>query len=317
MSEAWCFVKNLWHMRLAYILCMLLFALIASAQPPITAQIVFTDQSIKNEHGVFLPSADGSLNAGALVQILALGVNNTMYPPARDGSPDPDNKVIGETRIGFGVTLDGQHPGQFGAALSPRPGEGTKLFVRVFNASSTHVSSFYGDSDVFTVNWTSNTQFNAVIAATDTPLDADDDDGDGLHNSWESSFGSDPNNTDTDGDGIVDHDEVLRGTNPARSDSDLDGISDPDELLSGTNPMRSDSYLAITSLKPVANVGFHVAWATVTGLMYQIESIEPGTGISTPVLSEIRGKGGDMIAVIPSDAPEMANQWFRLKVFQP
>jgi len=43
---------------------------------------------------------------------------------------------------------------------------------------------------------------------------ADDPDHDGLNNTLEVFFGTNPNNPDTDGDGVNDGDEVRRGTNP-------------------------------------------------------------------------------------------------------
>lgn len=73
-----------------------------------------------------------------------------------------------------------------------------------------------------------------------------DPDGDGLPNSIEEQFGTDPDNPDTDGDGLTDKEEVTDysnlGVDPLKADTDGDGLNDHDEiLLYGTDPARADS----------------------------------------------------------------------------
>lgn len=57
-----------------------------------------------------------------------------------------------------------------------------------------------------------------------------DDDGDGMPNGWERTYGLDPNlndaNLDADGDDLSNLREFLNGTEPRYSDSDGDGIND-------------------------------------------------------------------------------------------
>ncbi len=53
-----------------------------------------------------------------------------------------------------------------------------------------------------------------------------DSDGDGLTDTMEREFGTDPDNADTDGDGLDDGTELANGTSPLALDSDHDGISD-------------------------------------------------------------------------------------------
>ncbi len=67
-----------------------------------------------------------------------------------------------------------------------------------------------------------------------------DSDGDGLTDSEELEFGTDPLRVDTDGDGISDFAELkIFGTDPLRADTDGDGISDGREVMLGRNPRGS------------------------------------------------------------------------------
>lgn len=60
--------------------------------------------------------------------------------------------------------------------------------------------------------------------------DEEDTDGDGLRNSAESDYGTDPDNEDTDGDGLSDGEEVFEtGSDPTLHDTDGDGVHDADD----------------------------------------------------------------------------------------
>jgi subtilisin family serine protease len=69
-----------------------------------------------------------------------------------------------------------------------------------------------------------------------------DADNDGLLNTDEMIYGSNPLISDTDGDTLLDGAEVnTHGTNPTSSDSDSDGVSDGDEVnVYGTDPNASN-----------------------------------------------------------------------------
>ena len=81
-----------------------------------------------------------------------------------------------------------------------------------------------------------------------SPLDPNDDDGDGLNNSWEKSYGSDPDDTD----------------------SDDDGVSDGDEHNTGTDPMDDGSAFVVARLLLIDGV-LTIEWDTVLGKKYQVE----------------------------------------------
>lgn len=83
----------------------------------------------------------------------------------------------------------------------------------------------------------------AISAATAdaialTAAASGDDDGDGISNSQEASYGTDPANADSDGDGLADGEEVfIYRTDPAVADSDGDGATDGDEVIANTDPL--------------------------------------------------------------------------------
>jgi len=73
-----------------------------------------------------------------------------------------------------------------------------------------------------------------------------DDDNDGLDDTDEPGFGTDPFNRDTDDDGLLDGTEVDTALgsgcpDPTNPDSDGDTLSDGDEVAGGTNPCNADS----------------------------------------------------------------------------
>jgi hypothetical protein len=83
-----------------------------------------------------------------------------------------------------------------------------------------------------------------LIAPVDAaqPAAPGDPDGDGLTNTEERFWGSDPKDADTDDDGLSDGDEVrLYFTMPTNPDSDGDGLLDSFEVTTGTLPYDADS----------------------------------------------------------------------------
>lgn len=189
---------------------------------------------------------------GDLVHILS--APEGIFPPLADGSPDPRNPVIegGVTAIGKLTDPNAGPSGLFGAAISEkRPKNGSKLFVRVYNAPTVAEATFYADSQLFSVS--RNKLFNANIGACDKAIYTGDDDQDGLVDSWEIALGSDRGNRDTDGDGM------------------LDG----EEHKAGTDVLDADSVLAVRSLRKVEGVkaagALSIVWHTVPGKTYQVE----------------------------------------------
>lgn len=84
---------------------------------------------------------------------------------------------------------------------------------------------------------------NAAVVLPALPVDTD---ADGLTNTEESTYGTNPNNPDTDGDGLYDREEVLfYSTDPQDADTDGDGTDDGTEVEKGTHPNGLGSLLNI------------------------------------------------------------------------
>ncbi|MBU0676912.1 MAG: hypothetical protein KJ626_02255 [Verrucomicrobia bacterium] len=201
-------------------------------------------QPISDEFGATL---EGKWSQpGDLVQVLnaAAGI---AYPPNEDGTPNSANGVITETAIGK-LTPQVENPGIFGLSISgeARPESG-RIFVRVFNSDKLETASFYADSQMFDID--GNKEFVVDVDVTDLPFRLGDPDHDGLIDSWEMSYGSDPDNPDSDGDGMIDGDEFRART----------GINDPDSLL------------RIARILTAGGTDAVVAWDSVSGVVYQVE----------------------------------------------
>jgi len=240
------------------------------AQAPAGSQFVGATDGIRDEFGALLQGVEpGAVEHGLpytegdRVQILQ-APDNVIYPPDQNGAADPRNPVLMTTRIGRGVSPTLGRSGQFSAALAPRPGGNSRIFVRVFNAPTLEEATFYGDSQLFMVkNW-KHEVFLADIDKTALPLDPYDDDGDGLHNSWEASYGTDSKTVDTDG----------------------DGFSDGEEVSAHTDVLDAESFLSIRDVRVKANGDLEFGWDAAPGARYRVQRAA-GTGNAEPVFVTI------------------------------
>ncbi len=162
---------------------------------------------------------------------------------------------------GMGLNAARPNSGIFCIIFPRRPPSDTWIFARVFNAPTLETASFYVDSEP--VQIPSRGTSLVVSFGEIQPLDTRDFDGDGLHNSWERSLGTDPENVDTDG----------------------DGMSDYEEWLAGTDPLDRTSFLAIRDIRPVAPSAvpgvlgqteelihpIRLRWSTAPGRRYQVQ----------------------------------------------
>jgi hypothetical protein len=214
----------------ALIVCLMgiaiLWPAIARAQP-VVSQVIEATAPIYDQRGSLLPGNEPARETlgkhyirGCMAQIL-VATTGVIRPPLTDGAPHPDNSVIHTTYIGHGIDPEIMWPGRFATMVTPRPANGAKIFVRVFNQPSLELVSFYADSQLFTVSWSADTTFYADIPHTANAIDPADDDGDGLNNSWERVNGSNPNLADTDEDEFDDMQEFLAGTDADDWDSFL------------------------------------------------------------------------------------------------
>ncbi len=269
----------------------------ASSAVPVISQLVTVSSPVTDEFGLRLlgtdPAADyfgHEVVEGDLVQIFT-ATDGVAYPPAIDGTPDPRNTLLLETRIGRGASVNEANPGIFSVHLTPRPPANTRLFVRIYNASTVGESSYYADSQVFTVSWTVDSVFVAQIASTSNPLDDADDDGDSIINSMEKSIGSDPGLTDTDG----------------------DGFTDVEEILAGTNPADADSMFVVASVTPVPPEQVRIRWATESGRTYVVERQDGLLGDQpVTVVRTVKGTGDEADVTVEVHGDTTA--FYRVKV---
>jgi hypothetical protein len=272
-------------------------ASMAVSAPPLVSQVISVAAPLTDEFGQTLPGTDPSADyfghevvEGDLVLVYQTA-DGVIYPPDVNGNPDIRNTLLLETRIGRGASANSALPGVFSAHLSPRPAAGAKIFVRVLNAASKEESSFYKDSDVFTVSWTVDQQFIASFAAGMIPMDGLDDDGDQINNSLEKSYGLDPMATD----------------------SDLDGVADMDELVAGTNPMNADSAFVVADIIPIPPSHVRVSWTSSPDRLYVVERREGLDDTSAfSVVAEVVGDGSDMEVMVPGLGETIS--FYRVKV---
>ena len=231
---------------------------------------------------------------GELVQVLM--ATNGVFAPDVNGNPNAQNSLVGDSRIGLGLDPSEGPQARFATSVANRPG-GKQVFVRVFNKPTLAESSFYGESDVFLVSGTFNYTFVPTILKTDKPLDPNDNDGDGLNNSWEKSYQTNPDNPDTDG----------------------DGMADGPEIRAGTAATNSASLLQMVELQPVPPADMDVIWDSVAGKSYQLE-FNPDLGdpnqTFTPVNGIVTATGLESRTTV-TNGLEIAGGHYRVHLIEP
>ncbi|MDB4438417.1 lamin tail domain-containing protein [bacterium] len=113
--------------------------------------------------------------------------------------------------------------------------------------------------------------------------DGNDDDGDGLPNSWEIYYGLDPND-----DGSLDSDQGAAG------DPDGDGITNLEEYEARSHPTLSlPPRLSVAALSPD---GIRLTWLSAPGAIYQVQFSDSLTGTWTNVGLPLAGTGTNLSA---------------------
>ncbi|HMO49676.1 MAG TPA: thrombospondin type 3 repeat-containing protein [Kiritimatiellia bacterium] len=267
-----------------------------AAAPPVVSQLISVTDGLRDEYNALLKGTDleragseGEDQVGCLVHVYRTA-DGVVYPPDRLGTADTRTDLLVASRIGAGVSILRSRTGKFSLVLTPRPASGTRIFVRVFNAASVEEASFYQDSQVFTVSWSENENFIARFDAGIQPLDDNDDDQDGLHNSWEKSYGTDLNNPDTDGDGFTDTEEVLAGTDPA-SDACL---------------------LKIHTLEHVEGVLWRMAWRSARGRQYEVQRQNEEAPDDYETIAIYHGNDDDLWATINGEKATLSSLRIRV-----
>jgi hypothetical protein len=170
-------------------------------------------------------------------------------PPDTNGFTHPLNPLASSNCVGkVGMNSMSPDSGLFCVVFPFRPEVGSKIFARAYNSSTYETSTFYADSTACEVPPQNKTSLVLNFSSA-RAIDPNDDDNDGLNNSWESLLGIDDRLTpDYDGDGMVDYHEMLAGTAP----------DDPDSIFafSAANPNDAE---------------VEIAWQSIPGKKYRIQ----------------------------------------------
>ncbi len=173
--------------------------------------------------------------------VLGWGVHSNPTTPAIQVASTTVTAIIG-----LPITLNATATGPHGQVLTPN-----------IEWSASNGAQGLGSSLTFTPNALGNVIVNLSVVNPETgglltamitvnvindpgPIDTD---GDGLLDSQEILFGSNPNDPDSDDDGANDLAEFNAGTNPNAVDSDNDGMRDGFEIQYGLNPLFDDAAL--------------------------------------------------------------------------
>lgn len=203
------------------------------------------EEGITDEYGELLPGT--ALNPGTLIQLLR--ANDGIYPPAPDGTPHANNPVLIEVYMGNGTDINAGPLGLFAGQLEINRSEVNQIFARIFNGTNLASSSFFAHSQIYQPPLDEFGFFIVSASQTSIQLDPNDDDNDGLSNSWEKSLGSNSLVPDTDG----------------------DGVSDYHEFLAGTKLLDDSDYLQMVELIRNGTADLLLQWSSVPGKSYLIE----------------------------------------------
>jgi hypothetical protein len=262
--------------------------LVGAARAQFVPLNAISTQVVIDATGAYMPSSSSNL-----VHFLRLAQPPVVYPPAVDGAPHPDNEVIFSFRIGGGVATDNPSlDGLFSASISPRPEEGDVLVARVYNAPTLEAASFYTDSQPFTVNFSE--VFYPLFPAATNAFDTADDDGDGVHNSWEKALGGNSSLWDSDGDGMSDLEEFRAGT----------ALGDPNR------------YLAMDAIAG-GSVTLRIAWESVSGKTYQVQAAPGSLNDPLTVFTNIGGPvaaSGPLSSIVLTNGAGDEVQQFRIRL---
>lgn len=229
-------------------------------------------QAVRDTFGRVMRGSPDHREGRALVEV-RVATNSIVRPPYKDGSAHAYHPLLNnaEGTGGIGQNCANDNTGLFCLSFPKRPAAGTVVFARVFNAPSVAEATFYADSAPVTIG----ARDTAVVVEFGPlqPLDGDDDDGDGLINSWEKLLGTDDRLTaDYDDDGISDYHEMLAGTAP----------DDPSSRLAFHKIHREKTPRVIKAGEPPVRP-VQVSWQSVPGKRYQLEYLaqlipDPVTG---------------------------------------
>jgi hypothetical protein len=166
-------------LELIAVVCSLFVAVYStSAQLPPPLDVT-ASAPILDYDGTVLPGENPYISTNCtfqscLVQILKVGTGNVAHLPNFDGTPSGGDTVLFETHIGEGVLGACTDSGMFSTAFWPGPGNGAKVYGRVFNATNVAAATYWGQSATFTVTNSAVFDLSAMgLKATTMPKGVD------------------------------------------------------------------------------------------------------------------------------------------------
>ncbi len=160
------------------------------------------------------------------------GVGGFLYKRKVEGNAYwSENKMYSSIHIPFGLGLD--------MAMGKNVGLNAEIGGRLLDHWSDNTIA--GKQNLFGTDWFPTAKLGLAFFLGSSP--DDDNDGDGLTNGNEETYGTDRNLADSDGDGLSDFEEVTKTkTDPKKADTDGDGLSDGDEVIKyHTDPLKADT----------------------------------------------------------------------------
>ncbi|MBU1694849.1 MAG: hypothetical protein KJ726_11495 [Verrucomicrobia bacterium] len=247
-----------------------------------TPMSIGTTNTTVDEFGVPLVGRDGDPATNCDLVVIYWASNSMIYFPDYSGNPDPRNPQLEPPSNGvwyIGSLCGPLAPsGTFSACLAGtnRPTVDSVLFVRVFNAPTLAAASYFGDSQVFTVNGSTYEGKEAVVLNIDKtryPFDSRDNDDDGLKNSLEKSL----------------------GTNPDDPHSDTDTVNDWEEWVAGTDGTDPNSYFILARIRQGEGDEAVVGWDSLAGRNYKVWYTDDPLDATDPTPEWIVVSGPDWI----------------------
>ncbi|MCD6578392.1 hypothetical protein J7L48_02855, partial [bacterium] len=132
----------------------------------------------------------------------------------------------------------------FSSELKYKKDDGNEVYVGEMDKNGDGRANISTNEDgTYATSEFQGTDINHLIYINSESSGENDDDNDGLSNSSEGYYGTDPNDPDTDHDGLMDGDEINNEkTNPLQFDTDGDGYGDGREVRAGTDPLNPYSF---------------------------------------------------------------------------
>jgi len=149
--------------------------------------------------------------------------------------------------------LEGSITFQYQNMLStnPGPGSGNSATIGIENAAGTAGLKYSYN--------TASSISDGMVIKISPDIDTD---GDGFTDSWEITYGTDPNDAadpvateDVDGDGLDWTEEFTNLTSPLDPDTDNDAVNDGDEVANGTNPAVNSGPVTASAAGPGVDYG--------------------------------------------------------------